>query len=49
MREYNSNRAVAAQAENDAEEPRPAPTGSVARAEKLTEGLMAFDKLLDKV
>jgi hypothetical protein len=42
MRECRINRAVAAQAEKDAEEPRPAPTGSVARAEKLKEGLCVF-------
>ena len=34
LRESKSN-AVAAQVENDAEEPRPAPTGSVDRAEKF--------------
>jgi hypothetical protein len=42
MRECRSKRAVAAQAEKDAEEPRPAPTGSVARAENLKDGLIAL-------
>lgn len=39
MRLYNSNIVVAAQVENEADEPRPAPTGSVDRAVKLKDGL----------
>ena len=33
-------RAVAVHAENEAEEPRPAPTGRLARAVKLNDGLI---------
>lgn len=40
IRWYSKRIVVAAQTEKDAEEPRPAPTGSVARALKLNEGLM---------
>jgi hypothetical protein len=39
IRRWSSNSADAAQVENDAEEPRPAPTGSVDRAVKLNESL----------
>lgn len=39
MRRCRRRFAVAAQTEKDAEEPRPAPTGSVARALKLNDGL----------
>ena len=39
MRRWRRRSAVAAQTEKEAEEPRPAPTGSVARAVKLKAGL----------
>jgi hypothetical protein len=39
MRLYRRRRAVAAQVENEAEDPKPAPIGSVARAVKLNDGL----------
>jgi hypothetical protein len=42
MRWCRRRRAVAAQTEKDAEDPRPAPTGSVARAIKLKDGLVFF-------
>ena len=39
IRLCNKRRAVAAHVENEAEEPSPAPTGSVPRAEKCIAGL----------
>jgi hypothetical protein len=45
---WTSNRAAAAHVENEAEDPSPAPTGSVARALKLMDGLQKISQKFRK-
>jgi hypothetical protein len=49
IRWWRRRRAVAAQTEKQADEPRPAPIGSVDRAVRLNEGLRIWSVFVSKV